>query len=233
MNLPFRILRDLRGLLPRRQLGSPYFYEQEDFSERWDDIAQMVDLRPSDRVLDIGCAEGLISIEVAKHVRHVDGVEIAPHRLERAISEAERKKVNNVSFSAGSIIDFRVSPKSYDIVLFLGVMGKSSNRDGARRVGLVELEKMLMAARRQIVIRVNVLKRARKQYEGDFRLDEILEVMDRQDFDGICFSMLEGDSNLIFGNRRGSDARLRSALPLVVIPTEMMRDHPCLRDVQT
>ena len=241
MNLTFGISQVLRRLLPggrhrradlpRRQYKRGFYDDKENLSERWGDIAPIVDLRPSDRVLDMGCAEGLISFEVAKYVSHVDGVEINPHLLERAISEAVGKKVRNVSFTVGSVIDFRVSPNSYDIVLFLGVMGK---RSGAKRVGLEELEQMLLATRRQIIVRVNVQKRAYMQDEKDeedFRLDEILTLMDRQEFDGICFSRREGHGNLIVGNRRNSDARIRSALPLVLVPTEMMRNHPCLRDV--
>ena len=241
MNFAFRIPRALRRLLPRRhhtrgdiprrQYKRGYYSDRENLSDRWDHIAQIVDLRPSDLVLDMGCAEGLISFEVAKYVSHVDGVEINPHLLERANSEAMGKKVKNVSFAVGSVIDFRVSPKSYDVVLFLGVMGK---RAGAKRVGLAELERLLAATRRQIIIRANVQKRAYMQDEkdeGDFRLHEILAMMDRQDFDGICFSRGEGHGDLIVGNRRDSDARLRSALPLVLVPTETMRNHPCLRDV--
>ena len=241
MNFAFRIPRALRRLLPRRQhrrgdlprrqYKRGYYSDKEDLSERWDDIAQIVDLRPSDLVLDMGCAEGLISFEVAKYVSHVDGVEINPYLLERAISEAVGKKVKNISFTVGSVIDFRASPKSYDVVLFLGVMGKrvGAKRVGSKRVGLVELEKMLMAARRQIVIRVNVQKRAKDK--SDFTLHKILTLMERQEFDGICFSPRKGRGDLIVGNRRNSDARIRSALPLVLVPTEMMRNHPCLRDV--
>ena len=217
-----------RGDNPRRQYKRGYYADIENLSERWDDIAQIVDLRPSDVVLDMGCAEGLISLEVAKYVSHVDGVEISAHLLDRAISEAAGKNVKNVSFTVGSVIDSGLLPESYDVVLFLGVMGK---RAGARRVGLAELERMLAATRRQIIIRVNVQKRANIQDEDDFRLHDILAVMDHQNFDGICFLKREGHGNLIVGNRRQSDARLRSAPPLVVVPTEMMLNHPCLRDV--
>lgn len=238
MNFPVRILRAVRRLLPRnkdekgdsarRKYNRGYYTDKEDISYRWDDIAQVVDLRPNDRVLDMGCAEGRISFEVAKHVGHVDGMDIARHLIEGAICEAAEKKIKNVSFSVSSVLDYRASPKSYDVVLFLGVMGK---RAGDRRVGLAELEQMLIATRRQIIVRVNVEKRANLEDEGDFRLHEILAMMDRQDFDAICFTRREGQGNLVVGNRRSSDARLRSALPLAIVPTEMMRNHPCLRDL--
>jgi SAM-dependent methyltransferase len=216
------------GENPRRQYKHGYYSDKEDLSERWDDIAQIVDLRPSDVVLDMGCAEGLISFEVAKRVSRVDGIEISRHLLERAQSRAEKDGVGNVSFSVGSVIDSGVTPGSYDVVLFLGVMGK---RAGARRVGLAELERMLAATRRQIIVRVNVQKRAYLDEDDDFRLHEVLTTMDRHGFDAICFDKREGHGNLIVGNRRGTDARLHSALPHVVIPMELLPDHPCLRGV--
>jgi SAM-dependent methyltransferase len=217
-----------RGDNPRRQYKRGYYGDKEGLSERWDDIAQIADLRPSDVVLDMGCAEGLISLEVAKHVSHVDGVEISRHLLDRATSRAKDESIENVSFEVGSVIDSNVAPKSYDVVLFLGVMGK---RAGARRVGLAELERMLAATRRQIIVRINVQKRAYIEEDDDFRLHDILATMDKHDFDAICFDKREGHGNLVVGNRRGSDARLRSALPHVVVPTEMMLNHPCLRNV--
>jgi SAM-dependent methyltransferase len=221
MNFGLRVLRILRALSPRKR-GPRYYYDKEDFSERWDDVAQLVDLRPSDIVLDMGCAEGLISFEVAKQVTHVDGVEVAPHRLERAVSRSRQDGVKNVSFTLGSVVDYDVSPKSYDVVLFLGVMGKPT---GANRVGLAELDRMLAATRRQIIIRVNV------QGQGNFHLYDILALMDQRDFDGICFLKREGHGNLIVGNRRGSDARLLSVPSLMVLPTKMTLHHPCLRDI--
>lgn len=226
MKLHLRVLRVLR-LFTRHQHRVQYYYDKEDFSSRWDDVAQVVDLRPSDIVLDMGCAEGLISFEVAKYVRHVDGVEIAPYRVERAISHGRDKGIKNVSFKAGSVTNFDVLSKSYDVILFLGVMGKKTGGG----VGLAELEKMLAATRRQIVVRANVQQRAYIDEDSDFRLRDILETMDRQGFDAICFDKRKEHGNLIVGNRRGSGGRLRSALPNVVIPTEMMGDHPCLRDV--
>lgn len=216
------------GDKPRRKYKRGYYSDKEDLSERWDDVAQIVDLRPDDVVLDMGCAEGLISLEVAKRVSHVDGVEISSHLLERAQSRARKDGVENVSFSVGSVIDCAVPAGSYDVVLFLGVMGK---RAGARRVGVAELERMLAATRRQIVVRVNVQKRAYLEEDDDFRLHDVLAAMERHDFDAICFDKREGHGNLIVGNRRGSGGRLRAALPHIVVPTELMADHPCLRGV--
>ncbi len=236
MSLGLGKLRRLRKLLPRRrregyprrQYKGGYYGDKENLSERWVDLAQVADLRPTDIVLDMGCAEGLISLEVAKHVSHVDGIEFNPVLLERAASAAAEKNVGNASFRVGSVLDPDVLSKSYDVVLFLGVMGK---RAGDQRVGLAELGRMLAATRRQIIVRVNIQKRAYLRSDDDFRLHDILTLMDQKGFDAICFDKREEHGNLIVGNRRGTGGRLRSALPNVVIPTEMMGDHPCLRDV--
>jgi SAM-dependent methyltransferase len=220
--------KSTKGDGPRRQYRRGYYADKEDIAERWDDIGRVADLRPTDTVLDMGCAEGLISLEVAKHVSHVDGIEISAHLLEQAVARSREQRIENVSFAVGSVIESTVPPNSYDVVLFLGVMGK---RAGDRRVGLEELECMLAATRRQIVVRVNVQKRAYMRDEDDFRLHDVLTMMDLHGFDAVCFEKREGQGNLVVGNRRGTDARLRAALPLVVIPTEMMSDHPCLGGV--
>ena len=93
-----------------------------DLGDRWREVERYADLRPDDRVLDIGSAEGLISIEVAGRVRHVHGIEISPERVEAAQRIARDRGVENVSFEAGSIVDHQPEPGGYDVVLFLGVL---------------------------------------------------------------------------------------------------------------
>ena len=124
--------------------------------------------------------------------------------------------------TAGSVTDYPVEPNSYDVVLFLGVLNKKTSTG---YVGTKELERLLRATRRQIIIRANI-----QSYEKQItRLIDILEKMDEQGFDAICFSRRLGQGNMIIGNRRGTDAKLGTVPPLVLVPTEHLREHPCLR----
>ncbi len=184
-------------------------------AERWNDIAEVADFRPTDRVLDMGCAEGLISFEVAKRAAHVDGVDIDANRIERAKSGAAKRGVKNVSFFQGSVVDFALDPAGYDVILFLSVMAPR-NSD---RVGMREFIRLLRAARRQIVVRINVQQSTREET----LLGSMLGAMEDEGFDGVCFlARRKSHGNLVIGNRRGTDARLNKIPPIALVPTDRL-----------
>lgn len=182
--------------------------------DRWAGVNAIADLRPTDVVLDMGCAEGLISLEIARQVARVDGIDILERRVERARLEASRRKIGNVNFRVGSAIDCILDRQSYDVVFLLNVLSRKAG------VGLDELEKLLAATRRQIIIRTNVQK---IDSTNSYTLIEIMDAMKRCGFDGICFLQApNAHGNLIIGNRRGTDARLRSLPPIALVPSEYL-----------
>jgi 2-polyprenyl-3-methyl-5-hydroxy-6-metoxy-1,4-benzoquinol methylase len=120
-----------------------------DLATRWTDVAELADLRPDDEVLDLGCAEGLITMEVAEKVRQIHGVELRSERVEAAERIARQRGIENVSFECASVTDVQVEPCSFDVVLFLGVL-----QHLPRQHKLPTLAKALIAARRQVVMRM-------------------------------------------------------------------------------
>lgn len=234
MGLPQVLNRILHRVSAMRQGGSKgyrFHYQKVDAlapifqPESWREILLVADLRPTDQVLDMGCAEGLVSMEVAQHVAHVDGVEIDPRRVEEARRLAKQRKLDNISFAAGSVVDYPLKPRSYDVMLLLAVLGKKTETG---YVGVKELERLLGATRRQIIIRLGVQKPS--MVKRSITLPEILAKMDECGFDGICFARRIPSGNLIVGNRRGTDARLGTVPPFVLVPTEdLQKTHPCLR----
>jgi hypothetical protein len=199
---------------------------QKNPTEPWEDIVKLADLRPDDVVLDMGCAEGLISMQVAKHVRHVDGVEIMADRAQEGNRLAAERGIKNATFKSGSVIDYPVAPMSYDVTLFLAVMDKVI--DDGPAVGLRELEKLLNATRRQIVVRYNV---QRIPHDRAISLQDVLAKMNECGFDAICFAK-HSLPNIILGHRRGTDARARTVPPFVLVPAESMHKHPCIGDAR-
>lgn len=194
-------------------------------SERWSDIEQIADFRPQDEVLDLGCAEGLISLEIATKVRLVRGIEISEFRVNAARKHAARRGVNNASFEVGSITDLSLEPESYDIVLLLAVYGMLAKGE---RIEM--LESALRAARRQVFIRQNI----EQDTSNCHMLYEILECLDRCGFEAICLPMTKPNvSNLIVGNRRNTDARISHAPPMILLPTEFVRSHPVIQSAET
>lgn len=227
------------GILLRRAVGRyhpdpngglSYFFEKArrdghgiPLRKRWQEIPLLADLRPDDTVLDIGCAEGLIAIEAAKIVRHVDGIEYLEHRVTAARRFAAEAGVTNIAFATGSIVNDDLPARAYDLVFFLGMYGY---RTGTNTIGGTELGKALEASRRQIIVRVDV----QDHPQGLHYLQDILTCFDAHGFDGICFPKVSPDvGNIIVGNRRGANARLRYLPPLVLVPSNAVMDLPILR----
>lgn len=203
-----------------------FYYRSEPLSYRWDDVALVTDFRPTDRVLDMGCAEGLLTMEVASRVASVHGVEIRRPRVEHARKEAAERGLSNVTFDVGSVLDYPLEPDGYDVSLLLGVIGRPMGKD--KFVRLDALERVLKATRRQIVVRVGL-----HQINADKGIDlnGILETMNAHGFDGIAIARFEPQGHLIVGNKRGTDAKLLRISPFVLMPVEAIRDHPCVKGV--
>lgn len=60
------------------------------------------DLRPTDRVADIYCGAGTISLMMAKHCARVTGIEIVPQAIENAKENARRNGIANAEFHCGA-----------------------------------------------------------------------------------------------------------------------------------
>src|SRR5262245_5580921 len=88
------------------------------FASRWEEIARIADFRPGDRVLDVGCAEGLIALAVAPLVECVYGFDISPARIESARILAEQRGIVNATFDVASVEDVGLAPKAWDVTLF-------------------------------------------------------------------------------------------------------------------
>jgi SAM-dependent methyltransferase len=199
------------------------------FQSRWDDIRALADFRQGDRVLDVGCAEGRITLEVASLVGHASGFDVSPERVAEATRLAAERGIENATFEVGSVDDYPLAPASYDITLFLAVWGKPLG--GGRTVGAAHLRRILQATRRQLIIRVGVQKEPSKER----RLAEVLALCDQEGFDALCFSRPRDDAetftrgNLVVAHRRGTDARAGDLPPLALVPAELLSDDPIVR----
>jgi 2-polyprenyl-3-methyl-5-hydroxy-6-metoxy-1,4-benzoquinol methylase len=145
--------------MPQPAVEPTYYYEKLeeigggdgvwDLDSRWGDVRTFADLRSDDEVLDLGCAEGLVSIEVASRVRRVHGIELRPERVEAARQVAAERGIDNVTFECGGAGTVAIPERSYDVVLFLGVLQHMK-----REEKMPTLAKVLKAARRQVVMRM-------------------------------------------------------------------------------
>ncbi|MEM9790338.1 MAG: class I SAM-dependent methyltransferase [Planctomycetota bacterium] len=128
---------------------------------RWSVIEPYLDLRPTDHALDLGCAEGLITLEIARRVASVHGVEIQPQRVAAARRIARRQGVANATFEEGSVVDHPIETKGYDVVFCLGVIQHLHGGDVPPTV-----DRLVAAARRSVVIRAPFFRRSRMDLLG-------------------------------------------------------------------
>jgi SAM-dependent methyltransferase len=194
--------------------------------DRWEEVRRIGDFRQTDRVLDIGCAEGWIALEAAGLVRHVDGFDISPQRVGEAARLAAERGIANVAFDVASIEQYPFRPRSYDVVLFLSVYGKRLGE--TRTIGVEHLEPVLEATRRQLIMKVGVQGVEQKEA----RLWGILEACARRGFDALCLSVVRGGrmrGNWVLAHRRGTDAHAGELPALAVLPTALLRDHPIVQ----
>lgn len=93
-------------------------YLEFHFGERWhgeanfpkalaDAAMHAMDGRPLERALDIGCAVGRTSFELARHFRHVDGIDFSNAFVNKGQEVAREKRVRYARPEEGELVSFQ------------------------------------------------------------------------------------------------------------------------------
>lgn len=86
-------------------------------------VAQLKSLlKPTDQVLDFGCASGEIALDVAPHVKTIEGIDLASEMIRIANTKAAKREINNASFLATNIFNERLETQTYDAILAMNVL---------------------------------------------------------------------------------------------------------------
>lgn len=79
-------------------------------------------LSANDLALDLGCATGTKTIELAGDVREIQGIDISPKMVAAAQRNAATRKVQNVHFTQATIFDSQFEPGAFDVILAFGIL---------------------------------------------------------------------------------------------------------------
>jgi SAM-dependent methyltransferase len=73
-------------------------------------------LRPDQRLLDVGCGPGTLTLDLRRHVGSVTALEHTADALELARAEAQRQGATGVDFHVGDVHALDLADGSYDVV---------------------------------------------------------------------------------------------------------------------
>src|SRR4051812_23803255 len=82
-------------------------------------LREAADVRPDERVLDIGCGTGLTTREAARSATSGSalGVDLSPQMLDRARQLSEQEGIPNVSFELADAQVHPFAPKGFTLAL--------------------------------------------------------------------------------------------------------------------
>jgi len=79
-------------------------------------------LKPTDIVLDYGCATGTKSLILARNVKKIHGIDISSKMIDIAKSKAFEQKIENIDFLKAILFDEKVKKESFDVILVFNIL---------------------------------------------------------------------------------------------------------------
>ena len=132
-------------------------------------------LRPDDRLVDVYCGAGTISLMMARHCKEVLGIEIVPQAIENAKENAARNGITNADFRCGAAEE--VLPMLVEAGLRPDVIVIDPPRKGVEPAVIDAIAKA--APRRVVYVSCNVATQARDAAllcERGYRVDRVQPV---------------------------------------------------------
>ena len=144
-----------------------------DFADRWNDLRDLIEADPSHIALDVGCAEGLISISLSKMFKEVHAFDIEPYRIQQAKNNA--KGIKNIFFSTKNYLTYDY--QNYDQIFCLGVYHKIKSISRQR-----SLDTMFKKCNSMLYLRIPVIDKNVSKTVG-VPAAEVLKIAVDNDFE--------------------------------------------------
>ena len=97
-------------------------------------ILDYLDIRPGQRILDVGCGQGRLTIPAAQHVGptgEIVAVDLQEKMLARAQEKAAQASVDNIRWLHTGIGEGQLETNYYDRAILVTVLGEIPNRSAA------------------------------------------------------------------------------------------------------
>lgn len=88
-------------------------------------------LRKEDRILEIGCGTGIVTLPLASCVKEVTAIDASAQMLAAAWEKAETEEKNNIEFQQVSFKKFQAEKESFDAVTAFNVLHYMKDREKA------------------------------------------------------------------------------------------------------
>jgi len=95
---------------------------QFDIQIRAETVQQLAEHLVVDRILDIGCGDGSISLPLLPRCNRLTMLDLSSKMLELARKKIPSNRSKDVELINGSFVDSELAPHSFDLILCLGVL---------------------------------------------------------------------------------------------------------------
>jgi ubiquinone/menaquinone biosynthesis C-methylase UbiE len=83
-------------------------------ARRWREVLRMLEPRPSDRILEVGCGAGEHALRLGRLVGQVVGVDRSLAGVQRACARAKREHASNAAFAVCDAASLPLSDEAFD-----------------------------------------------------------------------------------------------------------------------
>lgn len=106
-----------------------YFYFDYNVKIRTEIVAEYIGGEQFDKVLDMPCGNGLISLKNKQHFEFLTQVDFSKNMIALAKKYAERENASNVTFICGDIFETNFEDQSFDLIISLGILAHIDDVD--------------------------------------------------------------------------------------------------------